>query len=487
MTRGFPIAPRPKSVVLTDWAVEVDHLRANRDNFVYQLLLLSLLYDEVLIQDEALVLSDTLAHWFGESDGREIWEELLDIGSLVVLKHPLFAYPTDELRENAQNHPIEARAKYIERFGTKGDQQFKVSDIQARLYSNIEWCLKHKRTPAREVGANRGIDIMPLFSRALWTVLSEGGYAAWIESNFPTLRAQDVSRFLKLISDPEGLVKSLEKKGVLRNIVRDQNGQPVLNRSLAYQAASLFPLTQKTKFQQIIQSAFAMPFCWRERAIGRYGGVLKAIPPRSTQPVPDRKRTRRHSAKQAIAIVEAHVNVPIAMPSLRRGFGKAIVDVRESVVGKELRDAVSRMGQSITFDEQKYRWQAVAEELATKVMGPIAFGVSIDAVKHKLIDGVVTGAIVHNFAEYFAAKYDFLTSLASLAGPAMGAGHAAAGIAYDSLSNLWKTTRSVQDLCSKLENAIDFRCTWIQEPPNLTSGEVGTIYFPSVGDEEGYP
>src|SRR5437867_3753046 len=106
---GAP-TPRPRSVALTDWTADVDHLRADRDAIIYQLLILSLLYDEILVQDELLVLSDPLAEGFGQGEGKRIWEEVLDVGSFVILQLPISAYRTDDLKEYAQNHPIEARA-----------------------------------------------------------------------------------------------------------------------------------------------------------------------------------------------------------------------------------------------------------------------------------------------------------------------------------------------------------------------------------------
>lgn len=365
---------RPRSVVLTDWAADVDHLRADRDAIIYQLLILSLLYDEILIQDELLVLSDPLADWFGQREGIRIWEELLDVGSIVILRHPTSAYPTDELRDYSQDHPIDARAKYIQQFGTKDDRRFKPSDVHQKFYSNIEWCLRQGIGGMREAGARRRIEIMSHFSATLRSVLSNPGFSPWLKSCFPSLRHQDISRFCGYVTEPETLVKTLERKRLLRKVLRDKNGQPILNRSLAYQGASLFPSAKEAAFRQIVQSAFAVPFCWRENAVGRYGGILKAVPPPMTQPT---SRRRLHTP---LVTVDAHVNVPIAMPRLEPGFSEAVAAIRETPAGKSLRDSVARLGQSATFEEQKLRWQAVAEELANRVAVPCRFGVSIDTV-----------------------------------------------------------------------------------------------------------
>ena len=56
-------------VVLTDLGAEVEHLASSREAVIYRLLLLSLLYDEVLIPDEVPALSRQLSVWFREGQG----------------------------------------------------------------------------------------------------------------------------------------------------------------------------------------------------------------------------------------------------------------------------------------------------------------------------------------------------------------------------------------------------------------------------------
>lgn len=456
-TREWQSTHRPSSIVLTDWAADVDHLRADRHGVIYQLLLLSLLYDQVLLQDELLVLSNALAEWFGQRDGQRIWNEVLDVGSLVILRHPISEYPTKDLKEYAQEHPLHARAKYIEEFGAKDDQHFQPAPIQKAFYSSIEMSLARDTRASREVGALRKMEIMPRFATTLDSVLRHPN-VPWFKATFPALSPNDVAQFHKYVGNPSLLVKELARKGATFNVVPDPKGQPTFNRALAYQAAGLFSATKEAAFRRLIQSAFALPFCWREDAVGRYGGILNAVPPRMI------RATGRRRRDSGSVTVEAHVNIPLPMPKLEPGFAKAIGRVRESSAGRHLRETVARLGRSLSFEQQKACWAAVAEELATSIAAPFHFGVSLDSIGCRLVEGALIGAVVHQALESQANQHEFLISPVGLLA---GEAHAACGIVFDAIRDLWKVEMARADLRTRLEGSVEFRCIWIPDPEDL--------------------
>lgn len=451
--------PRPNSVILTDWAADVDNLRTDRNSFIYQLLILSLLYDEILIQDELLVLSNQLSSWFGLREDNWIWQELLDIDSLVVLRHPISLYRTNNLKSLAEDHPIEARAKYIKKYATKGDQIFYPNEIQKNFYSITEYCLRQQvNARKREVGMNSNIDIMKSFSKTFINVLTDQNYSSWLNSSFPLLQREDISLYLEYINEPNKLVKAFKKNHIPLKKIADQEKNTIVNRSLAYQIASLFENNKKNSFQQIIQAAFCKPFCLRENAVGRYGGLLKAIPP------PQLQIDNSNRLHESIVEIEAHINIPIGMPEIKPGFASIINDVRNTPEGKNLRESVARLGETITFEQQRILWQAIAEELAKRIKVPNIYRVSIDKIGQDFIEGMRVGVIVHNIMDPIAEHNDFLLSIQ--AGLLSGGLHVFHSIIHDQIHNLWGN-KDKQDLVLKLENAVDFRCTWLHNPDNL--------------------
>jgi len=46
----------------------------------------------------------------------------------------------------------------------------------------------------------------------------------------------------------------------------------------------------------------------------------------------------------------------------------------------------------------------------------------------------------------------------------VGALHGAFALIYEPVHDMWKFQTEAQNLCSKLDDTVNFKCTWIQEP-----------------------
>src|SRR5260370_29082462 len=104
-----------RSIVMIEWSRQNEPTHRNRDAFLWHQMLLSLLYDEVLAQDETIVSRNKMANWFAKGEDFRLLEEIFEIGGLTILKRPLQKYP-DELKELAAKHPISARREQLTRF-----------------------------------------------------------------------------------------------------------------------------------------------------------------------------------------------------------------------------------------------------------------------------------------------------------------------------------------------------------------------------------
>jgi len=166
----------------------------------------------------------------------------------------------------------------------------------------------------------------------------------------------------------------------------------------------------------------------------------------------------------SIVEIETHVNIPIGMPEIKPGFASIINDVRDTPVGMDLRESVARLGETITFDQQRTLWQAIAGELAKRINGPNNYGISIDKIGSDFIEGMMVGVIVHNIMDSSALQNNFFLSIN--AGILSGGLHSFYSIIHDQFHNLWENIGN-HDLCLKLENAVDFQCTWLHNPDNL--------------------
>jgi len=130
--------------VLSDWAATGEAIPKYRQRLLEELLLLSLVYDEILIQDEVLVLNVSLAEQFVTTEQFRIIEQLIETGALVILTHPLQLYPDQDMRERASLAPIKTRAEYIAKLGTSGDRPFIPTAKQIKFYDLLDVCItKH--------------------------------------------------------------------------------------------------------------------------------------------------------------------------------------------------------------------------------------------------------------------------------------------------------------------------------------------------------
>ncbi len=88
--------PFTNRILMSDWAANVEYITPSLEfeDFISELILHSLVRDEILVQDEALAQSNKLADWFAVCENARILDELFDIGTVVVLKQRPSEFPT---------------------------------------------------------------------------------------------------------------------------------------------------------------------------------------------------------------------------------------------------------------------------------------------------------------------------------------------------------------------------------------------------------
>src|SRR6266849_6905777 len=98
--RKSPISAsrQPTRIFLMNSTLKNNPSARSRDEFLSDLILLSLLYDEVLVSDNDLLSSRHIATWFSGEEKFRLLEALIDVGALRVLKRPLEAYPDETQR-----------------------------------------------------------------------------------------------------------------------------------------------------------------------------------------------------------------------------------------------------------------------------------------------------------------------------------------------------------------------------------------------------
>jgi hypothetical protein len=441
------------TIVLTDWGANADNIAVDIRSFTWELMLLSLLYERVLIQDETFVVGSQLPKWFSNTANRRILDEVFDMGTVAILTHPIGAYLDEDLQFLARTSPLTARSEYIARHTTKGDKPFVSTKSQQAFCRFLDPIVSERRGVRIEAGKKREFDIMSAFSDVLTEILGREHYRKWLAAAFSGVSQQMAGDFLRFLENPELAVKRPNKGKELR-VVRNENGDIMFGRSLGFQLASWYSPREKNAMQRLIQTCFAAPFCYREKAIGRYNNRGLREPLLVTE-----EMASELSQPDANLRVESSISVPVDLPLPTEGFGKVIQRVRSSDAGKTLRRSMQLIGSDPLFYVQKQALAAVAEELAVELaklthpckrvnLVSLLCTSGEDVFTGLLADGLLQtmrGSTVHmSDAVISASSISALHGLINLAGKAM----------YEALRR--DLTR--QRLRLGLESAVEHRC-----------------------------
>ena len=430
---------RLNSIVLTDWGAFAS-VYQSPGKLVSDLIVLSLLYDEILIQDEVFVLSDLMPAWFADSEGSSLLAKIFDLDSVVLLGWR--SYPKD-ITVDPKLYPILARAEFHRKYSTQGDKLFFPNKENIKFYKKVEYSILNRQSAIRERGSKNTLDVYPSFLNILVDLLSVKIYEAWMSSLFPSITKKIKDEILFFMENPCKAVEELQNKGYdVRTVFR--GGDPVFNRSLGFQISKLYNTEVRNSLQRLIQSSYAIPLCESEEAVGRYGNLLKEVPWHSSKEV-----AQRQMSEDKVS-VEIELNTELSIPNLFSDFPKVINSVRKTKAGISLRDTMREVGDDIDFSNIREHWNAVANELARFAEPNKKMTAKTTALRigKKIFIGTVIGE---------GGDMAF-GNLPPGLGTMLGAG---VGLAFDHGHNLMKKELQHQKIREQIERFVDFRCSWI--------------------------
>jgi len=432
---------RPNSIVLTDWGAYADVYRSPR-KFITDLIMLSLLYDTVLIQDEVFVLSDSLPKWFDSPAGHALLNRLFELDSVVLLAWPARAY-TKNIATDPKVHPLFARAEWHVKNSTRGDELFVPSESHKAFYKKVEAALAAHGSSLRERGTGTDVDVGECYRKILRDVLGLKRYEAWLRSLYPDISEAMRSAVLEYIDRPSLAVRHLTDRGFRVNALIVE-GAPVFNRSLGFQVSRMYGSKEKRALQQLMQSAYAIPLCESEEAVGRYGRSLKEVPWCSEE------KGAQGEAHDKKVMVEAVVDTNLWLPDWSDDFPSIINRVRSTKEGKALRRSVRSLGNEIDFRDVTLRWREVADLLASSGSRRGAYTARNSMVR--IGTEVAIGTIVGCWAS--KGSDPLTTGLMEMLGTGVG-------VVADHIYKLMRNDLLRQALREKLQASVEFRCNWI--------------------------
>ncbi|MBW7990315.1 MAG: hypothetical protein FVQ84_09920 [Planctomycetes bacterium] len=436
------------SLLMTDWAMSTGKIAKDFKTFIYELVLLSLIYDEILIQDEVFALSRRLSRWMKTNEDFRLLQECFEPDFIRVLTHPKKAFHTQQLQDLSEYNPIQARAKYIAECATENDKPFKPTKVQKIFYNKMDSLLSSQKTFRRPVGKKKRTDFRSLFPKILQETLSCKYYGKWRDIAFSGITPSMADDFICFIEEPKRALEKLPYK--LRQSIPDES---IFTRSLGFRLTSLYKPRKRNAMQRLIQTVFAAPFCENEDASGRYDNTLKEF-----VSAPEKMNDTYFDENEDIVSVQAHIQIPISLPPLNFKISKIISEIRETTAGQKLREAMKDSG-PYSFELQKQAWKEVADELASRINKPKKVNIKVSAIQ--IAGNTIAGSIANGL-------YGDLTTAGDIP-PSLARAFLGCSIALSSfhIFRLLQHDLKRQKLRPLIEKSVQFRCSRVLLPPDL--------------------
>lgn len=437
------MASAKRSIVMVDWSRNNEPTARTRDQFLWDLMLLSLLYDDVFVQDEIVLCSERLPKWFPDTESFRLLEETIECGGLGLLKRPWQRYP-DALQDLAQTQPITARREHLTRFSVDNNgAPLRFTPQHVAFHNRMEAFLAGRPRAHRYAGEQNklGGDLMQEFGTLLASVLKDPTYERWLRATYRTITPSIADDFVGFIREPDKAIARLhrERPGQAPRYT-PRSGKPVFNTALAVQVAATYQ--EAEPLQDLIETVFARPFCRDEGADGRYGKALRDLP---IGVPPNAGRVLK---------VETTVAVPLTLPWPGPGFSRIIASVREKQSGKRLRRAMRNLSRDSAFTHARAAWFDVADDIASLAAAKNMKKIDLQLLLLRVGEGVLWGALADLTIHPPESLEHVLEPL--LSGAAGGALHGVYSLGGDLYSHLHAFER--EDLRQKLAPSVDWAC-----------------------------
>lgn len=318
-----------RRVILTNWNAGVFSSK-ELPHLLPELVVYTLLYDEVLIREEDLLTNRQVTRLLSKNDNCRFFEAMLASGLVRLLRLPISEYPEGR-RFDPVRLPISARAEEHELRRSYKGKPWKPTRREWRLFERLDRIVydypsasrPHTDFPAGNAFADELADVLE-------------GREGYQPSRHPLLRKIDpktVDNFIAFCREPEAWQRFLHNQGV-DSVISGPDGR--FFRSAAYQCSSLLP--NPGRIQRLVESVYAATFCDRERSEGRYGGMLIELPYKLAT-TEARNQAEEILVKVEVAATGATVQVPLISD-----LADVILRTRESREYRELRSVLSRLG-----------------------------------------------------------------------------------------------------------------------------------------------
>lgn len=348
---------RHQQIILTHWNAGVFR-SPSLPLLLPELVIYSLLYDEVLIREEDLLTNRAVTDLLSDENNFAVFSELLIAGLVKLLLLPLDIYPPGR-KFDPVRLPISARAEEHQLRRSYKGKPWKPTTREEQLFRRLDEIVTKFPSASRyHAPFARG---NPFAAQLAEILENRKSYQLASHPVFGYLDEKTADQFATFCRDPDAWRRFLRDHGVTNPIVGPDAG---FYRSAAYQCSVFLPTPRAIR--RLAESVYAATYCERESADGRYGGSdLVELPYRY------QSETERAAAIEEAFRVEVAPTEAAAAIVLQPGIAEVLVSTRTSPEFASVRrtiDALGRSPESPLLSEERFRdaWRSLCAVYAEK-------------------------------------------------------------------------------------------------------------------------
>lgn len=314
-----------RRIILTDLNPSV-YKQEYLSSFLSELVIHSLLYDQVLIREGDLICNRHLTNLLRDQEAFQIFAELLKAGAIRLLRvSPDSLFP--DLRCDPIIHPLSARAEDHMRRRSYRGRPWKPKSWEVEIFSRLDPIIidSNANVLQSEFPIENG------FAAELKAILSSRKLNHLKDHRaFRDITDRMADKFMSFCTDQEEWVRFLHKKGMKSPLINSERG---FYRTAGYQCLEFFK--HRNGMRRLIESTYAACECNRENAEGRYGRSALAELPFAYE-----SAIAQHEAAETIMKMELVASGSQMQMVVAPGIGEVVAVARTGNAFREFQDVI---------------------------------------------------------------------------------------------------------------------------------------------------
>jgi hypothetical protein len=353
-------------------------------SFLAELVINSLLYDQVLIREGDLICNRHLTSYLSDhADAFEVFADLLRVGAVRLLRVDPKSLSSD-LERDPIGQPVSARAEDHMRHRSYAGRDWKPRTWEWKLYERLDDVLKQSNA----FQIQKSFQEKNVFAAELKNILVNRDKNGLQDRRpFRDINDHMADKFIAFCSDPEAWRRFVSDKGGRKY----RGGEGGFYRTAGYQCLQFFE--HRRGMERLLESTYAACDSDREDADGRYGRSALAELPFAYPSDEEQRSAVETVIKMEVVPVGERLTIGIAP-----GIGEVVAAAREHPAFCNMQSALESLGDAENPDKTfTDAWQSLCSVVADNWARKMGRRQTID---HQISDFCVNIYLAFRFLGY---------------------------------------------------------------------------------------